>query len=327
MGHTPIVIVAPTGDIHATTVRKRVHEYGYACEVYDLRNMPSTGVTGTITPAQAPYLQTGNEIIDRATVVWWRRAYLPSIENITSWDREVKNFVDAEWKYGLQGLLFATGCQIVNDPFCEHSASFKPLQLAAARRVGLAIPETCVTNDVRIATDFIKRLNNQGRRCVCKPLTAPRREMAETRVIGVEELNPEALALAPVIFQECVEKGTDIRVSIFGDESFAAKVITRHEELVDWRLDPLVSYHRYEIPDELRSHLLLLLREMKLDMGSIDLRLDREGQPVFFEINPSGQFLFLEVDADLPVSRSVAKFLIGKHLAWLEHDGSTAQHI
>ncbi|MGA9755313.1 MAG: hypothetical protein WBV23_09230 [Desulfobaccales bacterium] len=210
--------------------------------------------------------------------------------------------------------MSATGCQIVNDPFCEHLALFKPLQLAAARRVGLAIPETCVTNDVRIATDFIRRLNNQGRRCVCKPLTAPRREMAETRVIRLEELNPEALAIAPVIFQECIEKGTDIRISIFGDECFAAKVITRHAELVDWRLDPLVSYHRYKTSDDLRNHLLLLLREMKLDMGSIDLRLDQEGQPVFFEINPSGQFLFLELEADLPVSNSVAKLLIRKHL-------------
>ena len=126
--------------------------------------------------------------------------------------------------------------------------------------------------------------------------------MAETRVVQVADLNAKALALAPVIFQECIEKGNDIRVSIFGNDIFAVTVETQHAELIDWRLDPLASYHRYDPPRNLSTILRRLMDEMKLEMGSIDLRIDRDGEPVFFELNPNGQFLFMETDADLPVS-------------------------
>ena len=59
-------------------------------------------------------------------------------------ERDVRAFAAAEWRYGLHGMLFASGCEIVNDPFAENSASFKPLQLEAARRIGLRI-DRCVS--------------------------------------------------------------------------------------------------------------------------------------------------------------------------------------
>jgi len=35
---------------------------------------------------------------------------------------------------------------------------------------------------------------------------------------------------------------------------------------------------------------------------------------VFFEVNPAGQFLFMETDADLPVSKAMAELLLAHKL-------------
>ena len=43
----------------------------------------------------------------------------------------------------------------VNDPFAQNAAS-KPLQLHCARKVGLTIPDTLITNDPHMVRDFLK---------------------------------------------------------------------------------------------------------------------------------------------------------------------------
>jgi hypothetical protein len=46
-------------------------------------------------------------------------------------------------------------------------------------------------------------------------------------------------------------------------------------------------------------------------MGIIDMKLDSDGRPVWLEVNPQGQFLFLEgMCRDLPLTQLFAEFLM-----------------
>ena len=53
-----------------------------------------------------------------------------------------------------------------------------------------------------------------------------------------------------------------------------------------------------------------LLRALRLQYGCIDMRRQPDGGYRFFEVNPSGQFLFAEIDTGQPLLRALAQVLI-----------------
>ena len=105
--------------------------------------------------------------------------------------------------------------------------------------------------------------------------------------------------MAPAIFQECIEQGTDIRVCVVGQNLFSASIRSHYPELIDWRLDPMYQTEHYEVDEATKSKIREFMHIIDLDTGSIDLRLAPDGVSYFFEVNPSGQFLWLEADLGL----------------------------
>ncbi|MBC3843483.1 hypothetical protein GXW82_34595 [Streptacidiphilus sp. 4-A2] len=55
-------------------------------------------------------------------------------------------FAAAQARAGLGGVLSALECRWMNHPTAAARAEYKPVQLAAARACGLAIPPTLITN-------------------------------------------------------------------------------------------------------------------------------------------------------------------------------------
>jgi glutathione synthase/RimK-type ligase-like ATP-grasp enzyme len=49
--------------------------------------------------------------------------------------------------------------------------------------------------------------------------------------------------------------------------------------------------------------------ELGLVFGTIDLKVADNGDHVFLEINPQGQFLYIEILTGLPISNALADFL------------------
>jgi glutathione synthase/RimK-type ligase-like ATP-grasp enzyme len=82
---------------------------------------------------------------------------------------------------------------------------------------------------------------------------------------------------------------------------------TRH----DWRRydRSRTPYTRHELPSEVADQLVTLVRRMKMRYGAIDLIYTQDGRYVFVEINPNGQFLFVEQATSLPISAAIADAL------------------
>ncbi len=51
--------------------------------------------------------------------------------------------------------------------------------------------------------------------------------------------------------------------------------------------------------------------KLGLVFGTIDLKLADSGERVFLEVNPQGQFLYIEIQTGLPISNALAELLIG----------------
>ncbi|GIF96594.1 hypothetical protein [Catellatospora citrea] len=303
-----VTIVAPSGDLHANAVKREVELLGYPCTIADPRETLQSLAYGLDSEDELSVPAAG-PVADTATSVWWRRPVKAIAADHIS-NREFRRFIGAEWDAAFYGYLRSVALQIVNDPAAEHKASLKVVQLATARRVGLTIPRTLVTNDPVRASEFIETGRRKGRRTVVKPLTPPANQLGETRVVEGLEGRQDALRQAPVILQECIERGTDLRITVVDGEMFAATVDSERDALVDWRADENVSYTRTNLDPRLEDRLAGLMDALGLRTGSIDVRVSADGTPFFFEVNPSGQFLFLELELDYPIAGALARALL-----------------
>jgi hypothetical protein len=200
----------------------------------------------------------------------------------------------------------------VNPPTLDEEAHHKPYQLAVAMEVGLPIPRTLITNDAAAARRFSEELGLE--RTVYKTFLATERHWRETRILHQDELDLlDRVALAPVIFQEYVPAVADIRVTVFGDELFATAITPAPGGYdVDYRMDlPGAGFTPTDLPDETIGGIRSLMRRLGLVYGAIDLRRTAEGEHVFLEVNPAGEWRFVEDRTGQPMTEAMAGLLAG----------------
>jgi hypothetical protein len=308
-----VLIVAPPDDLHAVSLAAVLaRDFDVPALIWDRGSLPAEsqldfrlGVDSSDIRLTTP---EGSYTLDDFASVWWRRAAGFRIDESVS-DPRVRRFCYAECDAFLHGVLRSLRLPIVNDPFAEAVAARKPYQLAVARQLGIGIPETLISNNTAAIRAFWME---QRGACIYKPLTSPSWTFAETRVLTEEDLEHlDRLRHAPMIVQEKICKGTDVRVNIFGDAVYACEVETTAPEAdLDWRIEFAARWHEHCLPHELQCQLRALLRALGLRYGCIDMRRQPDGQYRFFEVNPSGQFLFAEIDTGQPLLRSLAELLL-----------------
>jgi glutathione synthase/RimK-type ligase-like ATP-grasp enzyme len=300
-----VVVAAARNDVHAQSVMFRVQERGVPCSIWDIG----------LVAEQTVVLDLGSEIVDESfpgvsltetTRVWWRRPR--PVRARASLAGESARFSRSEWQAAVDGVLAVSPAYVVNDPHRERVASNKIFQLSCARRCGLSVPRTLVTSDAQQASNFIELNRAMGARTVCKPLTPPLHMLGHARIVSVAEDAMAGIEYAPVILQQCIERGVDLRLVVVGEDVFCG-AIEFAGEWEDWRLAGEPVYQVYRPDDALIGDVRRFMSALGLAMGSLDLRVDPIGEPFFLEVNPSGQFLFLELELDLPISESIARVL------------------
>jgi D-alanine-D-alanine ligase-like ATP-grasp enzyme len=113
-----------------------------------------------------------------------------------------------------------------------------------------------------------------------------------------------------VTFQEYVP-GVDLRVTVVGDQVFTAEIdATATSYPVDMRmvLDE-AAMRPAGLPAAVEKSLLALTQRLGLTFGAADLRRRPDGRHVFLELNPAGQWLFVEARTGQPITSAVAGLL------------------
>ena len=300
-----ILIIAPEDDFHAIVVSERLQDLGHECQIWNTTWFPWKDRISW-TPGQHATCK-GFDTISFKDVsrIWWRRYRYPTPSPQLT-DPHVKRFCDSEAHAFLHGLL-SEGIPVTNNPSAERRADSKVIQLRLAHQLGLQIPRTIISNENEAIIKFLTSVP----RAICKTLVCDYPHGIETRICTFEDfLDPENVALAPTIVQELVPCAADIRVCIVGERIFAGELVRPHasEEDVDWRMTAS-GWRPHKLPTNVGRLLRAMLNEFRLEMGSFDLRYTPDERYVFFELNPSGQFLFLEIDAGLRISEAVAETL------------------
>jgi glutathione synthase/RimK-type ligase-like ATP-grasp enzyme len=205
-------------------------------------------------------------------------------------------------------VVSGLGVPIYNNPDAEEAAARKALQLRVATDVGLRVPRTVMTSSPDTARRFASAAPDEG--VVFKPFRAPIGSACATQRLGLHQLQHlELLDNAPVIFQDLVEPHVDIRVTVIQQKIFA---VESRSQRLDWRTDAAISWTYHQLPESVQARILALMHQLRLTLGHLDFRIGKDGEYVFFEVNPAGQFLFLEVDDErIQVTSALADLLIG----------------
>lgn len=276
----------------------------------DFHDFPlRTHLTFTDTARMVLELSTGDRVEEEEIAgVWWRRPQRFSFaETLTG---SVERFCELNCAHAMRGFFEILGERVVESPSRLEAASLKMARLRLAQHCGLAIPPTCITNDPGTARRFIE---SQPTSVVYKILQGNEVHYTGTRVLQPSDLeNLPLLRHAPVVFQRFIEPGFDVRVTIVGHEVFAAKLYSdRPEALADIRNDTVCQITPYELPSDFEERLRRLTAFFQLRFAAIDVRVDKNGKHHFLELNPAGQYLFVETATNLPITAALAKLLVG----------------
>lgn len=267
-----------------------------------------------------PAIWSGNTMLRPSdiTAIWYRR---PSHIEITSSSDQGENvYMAGEWAEALEGFLAHVPREKwINYPACNASASHKIEQLTRARFFGLAVPKTLVTQDPASLLAFSDQLNND---IVVKPLASGllRRGEAITLIytsqVCVEDLAASELVKScPTLFQERIDKLYDVRVTVVDTKLHATALMPKDSNRppLDIRRDNMqgVDYRAITLPPDLIHTLIDLVISYQLRFAAIDLAISTDGKWVFFELNPNGQWAWLDLVGGQDIATSLISSFSG----------------
>ncbi|WPV67044.1 hypothetical protein [Chitinophaga sp. LS1] len=247
------------------------------------------------------------------TSVWFRRTKIPFIQGLV--EDEV-TYLQAEYDSLLKNIFTVIEAKWLSSPWHVYRAENKLFQLRTAMEVGFKIPKTLVTTDHKKLISF----SNQVGEMIVKPISATRSSSTKEPMFiytnRVEKQHLENISkfdLTPCIFQEEISKHVELRVTVVGKDVFAASVDSQQNEesKVDWRRKAL-KFETFSLPAEIASKCISLVSNLGLLFGAIDLILSPDGSYTFLEINPNGQWAWIENETGLQISDAIIKELINK---------------
>jgi hypothetical protein len=257
----------------------------------------------------------------RLSTVWFRRPRKPkTFPHTRACDasclrREWSEFHDNVYALGdeLGDILW------INSPTSALRAENKLVQLQAARQCGLHFPETLVSNNPAEIRRFINKhdraIYKSFVQYVWKESCSGRMFVPWVRVIDSGfQIDDASIALCPGIYQPCIEKKYDLRVTVIGNRLFTMRIRSiKDNTLVDWRQQALtnkVQADVFMLPSTYECKLRLLMQKLDIVFGCIDLVVDANGKAYFLEVNQGGEFLFVEkLVKSLPVFRAMCAML------------------
>lgn len=314
-----ILIISDQMDGHVPPVAAELSRRGEEFRVFDPATYPNAAtvtVEGSTKNFRA-ILNWDDQELDLARVktVWYRRPgdFALSDRLLPAEDTWIRN----ECNHCFRALWEETRSLWISPPHAIRRASLKLTQLRTAAEMGFQVPQFIITNDDKLASNFIDLFANG---VIVKVLTTPvivsdqKAAILYTHLVTTEDRGHiSSVRFGPTFLQQFVTKAMDVRVTVFGDQAYAVGIQSTKTE--DGRID----FRRAEIcdlphliltlPERLNRLCIDLVSKLGLKFGAIDLILTPEGEYFFLEINPNGQWYWLEWITGIPLTKNLCDLL------------------
>ena len=254
--------------------------------------------------------------IDDFSAIWYMKPHLP-FELLQFEPVEYRQFIHQQFR-AMRIALWSIFCskKWIDDPWVIQIAEDKLYQLKLATRVGFVVPDTLVTSDPKRVKSFCEehRCNVVVKLLAVNPII---NHVLYTNKVTAEYLSQiESVKLSPSIFQACIPKEYELRITVVGDKIFPAKIYSQDDEetSLDWRRKPKlndfeVKMEQTDLPVEIEVRIRCFMKKIGLRFGCIDIIVTKDGKYIFLEINPSGQWYFVQLRTGAEIASAIADLL------------------
>lgn len=252
---------------------------------------------------------------------WYRNARLP--REVTGISSEYLDFIKEETRAALSSVYACTDAYWVNPPIVASQVigNNKAYQMKVATQCGLNAPSTLITNDSAEVLAFCEK---HGGVIAVKQLSAkvllPEDGSDEifgiyTNMVTRDDVIrlKDGIKFSPILCQEYVPKHLELRITVVGEQIFSCAIYSqeRRATLHDWRRREMgkLKHEKYLLPPEIERKIIRAMNQWGICFGAIDMILTPSGDYVFLEVNPHGQWGWVEHLTKMPISRAVADLL------------------
>lgn len=230
--------------------------------------------------------------------IYYRKPEFPDIQ---MYELKYQNLIKKDIYALVTGLVDSFSGKVLTYPHLLRFAENKILQMRYAVELGMHMPKSLITNSTNESNDFIFGDT------IIKPISTGKvdGELYFTNMIDSIKCNIEK---TPIYLQQYIYKDYEVRITIIGEKIYAVKI--ECEDKIDWRK----SYHTHqysiiECPYSIKEKCKSLMLKLGIQFATIDYIVDKKGEWTFLEINPNGQWLWLEKSLNLEISYSIIQHL------------------
>ncbi len=320
MNARPVLIVSSEIDAHARNLAAKLKEqdsihFFFSTTKYPFTTQISYSGDGTFILSDG----TNEVVVDENWTIWNRRVFPPEFPE--GFPTNLEGMVTDEAKVTMHGMMATHRGLVVNNPLYNAAANNKSEQLQRAREIGLSVPETLITNNPQAVQEFYERLAGDvlfkmQKMPIVECEDGVNRTVLATRVLPEHFEHLKRIQNNPCCFQRYIPKDYEIRATIIGERVFPIAI---HSQDSDYSKDDFrrydfdnVRYNEATLPEDVEKRLVDLAKSYKLHYAAIDLICTPEGEHVFLEVNPNGQYLWTEEYSGVPITDAFVDLLTGK---------------
>lgn len=238
------------------------------------------------------------------TAIYYRK---PQFPDLSEYEPIYHEMIQRDMLSLINGIADSFDGKVLSRPYLLRRAENKVYQLIYALKNNWKIPRSFIGNNSEKQKGFYEKKG------IIKPLTT-----GIIRWVNGCEIyhtscffkTDEDISLTPIYLQDYIPKKFEVRITVINKKFYTIRIDTRDK--LDWRKD--YENHNYSIiqcPKEIQKKCLMMLKHYNLTFGVFDYIVTPQNDWIFLELNPNGQWFWLESELKLDISNKIINYLIG----------------
>lgn len=230
----------------------------------------------------------------------------PKFPNLNEFELEYRRMISYDIIALINGIVDSFDGKVLTKPSVLRKCENKTYQIIYAMKNDFLIPKSFIGNDNNEMQMYAE--NNT----IIKPLSIGKiykKDKYEVYQTSYFDKYEEDISLTPIYLQRYEEKKYEVRLTIINSKYFSVKIQSSNS--LDWRKgDANNKYSIIDVPDVILKKSLKMLTDFDLNFGAFDFIVNPKDEWIFLEVNPNGQWQWLEHELNLSISNEIVSFLL-----------------